>query len=279
MGEQVIVSGGDALKVYAGLCAKPCGQIELEGAGALCAGREALYAACDPGNVIWRLDRQTLAPCGLFAGGPDMCRLLLSRDGERLFVLCRDADSLLMLDARTGAPLMLNRVGVAPCAMELDEKGEILAVAGGACGDAVLLDARTLCVLARLETCGVVFSIAIHGRTVYALSLNDAMNAVLTTFDAAGTVRELTLPGMPGALLIRNSGVAAAVYGQLYIVSYDGTAVLARDSAPGRACRLIEAESGLLLRDMWSDALFVKEHRYTRWRVLDRDARDMVCLL
>ena len=84
MGETVVVSGGGELRKLS----LPRGQVvrrmALEGAGALCAGGGSLFAASRWGEVIWRLDARLLVPTELFAGGPGICRLMLSHSGERL---------------------------------------------------------------------------------------------------------------------------------------------------------------------------------------------------
>ena len=139
MEERIIVSGGDGVRVFMPPEREPLQQIRLEGAGALCARKECVFCASDWGNTVWRLDAQTLVPTGLFAGGPDMRRLLLSADGARLLILCAEADSVLLLDAASGAPLVLTRAGVNPQNMALDESGEVLAVAAGESGEVLLL--------------------------------------------------------------------------------------------------------------------------------------------
>ena len=100
MGERIVVSGDGGVRVYAsppGRMLTACG---LDGAGAICAARDCLFVASDRDNAIWRLDKNTLMPTGIFAGGPGISQMLSSGDGKRLYALCSDADSLLIPNGR-----------------------------------------------------------------------------------------------------------------------------------------------------------------------------------
>ena len=108
----MVVSGGGALRLLDLPQGRTVRRTTLEGALALCAGGDRVYAASRWGEVIWRLHADLLVPTGLFAGGPGICRMLLSRTCNQLYALCGEADSLIMFDARSGAPMLLNRVGV-----------------------------------------------------------------------------------------------------------------------------------------------------------------------
>ena len=272
MRERLIVSGGDALQVYTGWNVPPCMRAELRGAGALCAGDEVLYVACGRAEGLWRLDARTLMPTGLFTAGPGVCRLLLSGDGSRLYALCAEADSVLMLDARSGVPLVLCPVGLSPADMAMDGTGSVIAVAGGLSGEVVLLCAQSLHVLSRLRACGPVLSVALGEEAVYAFCLSDSMNAVLTTFTENGK-QELPLAGMPGALCSLDGALAAATQERLYWISPDGRRVLRSEHAPGRAGRLLAYGGGLVMTDVWSDALFA--FRRGNWRCMNLKAADL----
>ena len=275
MGERVIVSGGDMLRVYAGVTNQPERIVPLAGAGALCAGRGCVYAACQPGDTIWKLDWPALTPSGLFAGGPGVCRLLLSKDDTRLYALCRDADSLLMLDARTGMPLMLCRVGAAPNSMQMDDTGETIAVAGGACQEVVLLNADTLLEEGRMPAKGRAVDTAIAGRSVYALGMTDSMDTVLTEKSPAG-VKQRFLPGMPGAMAALPGCMAVSVQHKLYRVSHQGLQVQRLLSSPGRAGRLTPFGQGLLMQDACSREMHAWDNR--RWFPLDGEGEDAAVL-
>lgn len=275
MGETVVVSGGGELRELS----LPRGQVvrrmALEGAGALCAGGGSLFAASRWGEVIWRLDARMLVPTGLFAGGPGVCRLMLSHSGERLYALCGEADSLIMLDARSGAPLLLNRVGVSPCAMALDETGGRIAVAGGGCGEVIVLDAQSLRTERRLSTCGMVFGTALHAGRIYALSLDETMNAAVTAFFPSGGHAVQALPGMPGALAVQGAQLVAATHAGVFLLAPDTLRIRACFDAPGRAGRLLCAGAGLMMTDQWSDGLYL---RSGRWRLLAGQVSDAVLL-
>ena len=275
MGESMVVSGGGALRLLDLPRGRKAARTALEGVQALCAGRNGIYAASRWGEVIWRLDTDLLVPTGLFAGGPGVCRMLLSRDGSLLYVLCSEADSILMLDAHSGAPLLLNRVGVGPCAMAMDAQGRRIAVAGGGSGEVIVLDAGTLRVERRLATCGMVFSAAI-GSATYAMSLEETMNTAVTAFFHAGGRCVRTLPGMPGALVLCDGMLLAATHAGLFALDPATLRVCLSCDVPGRACQLIPARSGLVMIDQWSDGLFLREAG--RWRLLCEQAVDAALL-
>ena len=198
MEQRIIVSGGNALRLFSVPELTPIGCVPLEGAGALCGAGGTVYCACEPGGAIWRLSGGSLVPTALFAGGPGVCDLALSPDGERLYALCADADSVLMLDARSGAPQVLARAGLNPCRMALDARGEVLAVAGGAMGAAVLLCARTLQAQACLQMPGPVCAVAQAGRCLHALCLSEALGSTLVTASGGAIRAQLTLAGIDG---------------------------------------------------------------------------------
>ena len=271
---RVIVSGSGGLRELFVPGLRWGKAARLEGAGALCAGQGRLFCACAPGDVIWRLDAQSLMPTALFAGGPGIRALSLSADGKRLYALCGDADSLLMLDAQTGAPMIVNRVGMGPCAMAMDETGRVIAVAGGECARAVLLCASTLDVIGSLPMPGMVVGVALQRGMVHALCLSETLSSTLTTVLPGGGRRTLTLRGMPGTLSLRRGMLLAATHGHLYAVSEDGSRVLCEDSAAGRASRLLLCGEELLLLDMLGEALLVRERGDGGWRAAAEGVRD-----
>ena len=150
---RIIVSGAGKLRVFLWPELSKSEETILAGSGALCAGRGSVFAASDE-NAIYRLDRRTLLPQSVYAGGPGMRVLCLSADGRRLYALLSDADSVLMLGADTGAMLMLARVGVCPQSMRFDDTGQRLVIAGGKDGCAYLLCAQTLKLLGRYSADG-----------------------------------------------------------------------------------------------------------------------------
>lgn len=278
MGERLIISGGGKVCAYTWPHWELAAMQVLEGAGALCADGRQIFAADQRGCAIWRLDRDTLTITGQYTGGPGVTQLMLSGDGRRLYALCSEADSLLMLSARNGAPMVLNRVGVNPCAMAMDERGEVIAVAGGACGEVLLLSAHSLNLVGRFAASGVVFGAAIVSGTVYALSLSETMDSVLTAFLPGGSRRELVLAGMPGTLAIVPEGVAAATHQAVYFALRDTGAVYRRISVPGRAGRLLIRPRGMLLTDTWSDSLFWRAAPSQAWKRIAGEVRDAALL-
>lgn len=271
MGESMVVSGGGGLRLIELPQGRTVARTALEGASALCAGGDSVYAASRWGEVIWRLHAEPLVPTGLFAGGPGICRMLLSRSGRQLYALCGEADSLVMLDAHSGAPLLLNRVGVGPCAMAMDGEGRRIAVAGGGSGEVIVLSAGSLCLERRLATCGMVFGAAIGGA-VYAMSLEESMNTAVTAFLEDGGQCVRMLPGMPGALALCGDSLLAATHAGLYALDPMTLRVRMSCDVPGRAGRLIPARSGIVMIDQWSDGLFLREGG--RWRLLCEQAVD-----
>ncbi len=174
---RIIVSGGEKLRTFDLPGLFPGKETPLPGSGALCAGQGGVYAASDGESAIYRLDANTLLPCGVYAGGPGMRALCLSADGERLFALLADADSVLMLCARTGAPMVLARVGVCPQSMRLDNTGERLVIAGGRDGCAHILCSRTLRLLARHPSEGFCADASVRNGRIRALRLRGERGA------------------------------------------------------------------------------------------------------
>ena len=274
MEERIIVSGGDGVRVFMPPEREPLQQIRLEGAGALCARKECVFCASDWGNTVWRLDAQTLVPTGLFAGGPDMRRLLLSADGARLLILCAEADSVLLLDAASGAPLVLTRAGVNPQNMALDESGEVLAVAAGESGEVLLLSARSLALLRRLPMPGSVLDVLLHAGAVHALCLNEALNSTLVTVPRVGARQMLTLTGMPERMARENGCLVCATEGFLHAVSMDGTRLIGTRQVPGRASSWMTHGPTLLVCDALSERIFVRNGG-GQWSLFCACARDM----
>ena len=271
---RVIVSGGGGLRELIVPELQWGKSVRLEGAGALCAGRGTLFCACAPGDVIWRLDAQSLMPTALFAGGPGIRALSLSADGKRLYALCGDADSLLMLNAQTGAPMIVNRVGMGPCAMAMDEAGRVIAVAGGECARAVLLCASTLDVIGSLPMPGMVVGVALRQGRVHALCLNETLSSTLTTVLPDGERRTLALRGMPGTLALCRGALLAATHGHLYAIAEDGSRVLREAGAAGRASRLLLCGERLLMLDMFSEALLALEREDGHWKCAAQGVSD-----
>ena len=269
-----IVSGSQGLRVFGQPDEKREKQVSLPDAGPLCAAAGQIYCACRKDDLIWRLDGKTFAPSALFAGGPGVCQLL--EDGGKLFALCADADSLLMLDASSGAPLIINRAGVCPRSMALDAKNGVLAVAGGGCGETLLLSVSTLEVIRRLPMPGMAFAAALQNGTVYSLVLTDTLDALLVTVPPSGVRQTLPLEGMPGLLLCRPHALLCACTGCLYIVSLDGTRILAERRVPGRPGRALISGGELLLLDPLSESVYDLNLAGGHWRLFCRDAQDMI---
>lgn len=274
MGERIIVSGGDEVRVFAPPGRESLEQIRLEGAGALCAYRQTVFCASDWGDMVWRLDAKKLVPTGLFAGGPGMQRLLLSPDGARLLILCAEADSVLLLDAACGAPLVLARTGLNPQSIALDESGEILAVAAGESGEALLLSARSLTQLRRLPMPGIVFDVLLHNGTVYALCLNETLNTTLTTLPGGGARQLLTLSGMPGRMAVERGALVCATEGFMHTVSLDGCRLLHTRRVPGRAAAWQSFGETLLVCDALTEQID-RQSAGGQWSLFCRHARDM----
>ena len=184
--EEIVVSGGGKLRAYDAQKQTLTKETMLEGSGALCADGVHIYCASDVENVIYRLQGETLLPQSVYAGGPGMRALCLSRDGESLFVLLADADSVLMLRAQDGMPMCLARVGVYPQRMKLDESGEALVVAGGKDGCAYLLCARTLRLLARQRGRGFCAEASRRAGRVCALRMEEERFAAAGKLIGAG---------------------------------------------------------------------------------------------
>lgn len=278
MAGKIIVSGDMGLCMYSSPPEKLMAANGLGGLGPVCVGQRDLYAVSCRENIIRRFNRETLSPDGAFSGGPGITQLLLSRDGKRLYALCSEADSLLMLDTISGAPLVLARVGVNPCAIALDEQEENIAVAGGASGEVLLLSARSLNTVVRMDTCGIVFSVMIAAGCVFALSLTETMDTVLTSFLPGGIRRELFLEGLPGALCALRDCIAAATHLGLFFVGLEGGTILGRTGVPGRAGRLWVLPEGMMMTDMWSDTLFWRSCTHRCWECVMDGVKDAVYL-
>lgn len=265
MEREVLVSQGNAVHAIDLESNQVRQSAPLERAGALCVMYQSVFCASQ--GAIWRLDRASLTPRALFAGGPGMCDLQCSADGAYLYVLCAEADSLLKLDAKTGDMLLLNRAGVNPRHMAIGS--DMLAVAGGEEGSVLLLDGRTLRIEACLYMPGPVYSVALDGKRVYALCLTPALSSLLVTVNPGKDRVLLPLPGMPGRLLPRGDVLLAGTQEALHIVSPDGGCCLGRCSAPGRPAWIADTGEGLLWLDSDSECLYDK-HR-NGWRLMGRN--------
>jgi len=262
MGSEVLVSGGNMLR-YISLCnMQEMKSMPLEHAGALCTANDDVFCAC--GDAIWRIDRKTMMPCALFAGGPGMKQLLPSADGSYLYVLCSDADCVMMLHARTGNPILLNHAGVNPRQMVL-ETG-VLVIAGGEHGAVFLLDAQTLVILDCLIMPGPVYSIAVKAGMIYALCLTASLSSELIAVNSGGTRCHCFFPGMPGVLLMRKNSLLVSTEEALYQVTLDGERILNRSSIPGRAAWMQHTGKQLLMLDSYTDRLWCSAQK--NWRVL-----------
>ena len=274
MGERIIVSGGDEVRVFEPPGRAPLEQIRLEGAGALRAFRKTVFCASDWGDMVWRLDAEKLVPTGLFAGGAGMRRLLVSPDGARLMILCTEADSVLLLDASCGAPLVLARAGLNPQSIALDESGDVLAVAAGESGEALLLSARSLTLLRRVPMPGIVFDVLLHGGTIYALCLNETLNTTLVTIPGGGARQVLPLSGMPDRMAIEQGGLVCATEGFMHTVSLDGCRLLHTRRIPGRAAAWQKCGETLLICDALTEQIDAQSAG-GQWSLFCGRARDM----
>ncbi len=243
MRREVFVSTGEGIDVWTadGVLKR---QAALEGAGALCLKGRQLLCAC--GCAVWRLDRQSLAPLGVFSGGPGVCDLKTSPDGRLLYVLCGDADSVLVCDGESGQAMMLNRAGVNPRQMVLEDG--ILAIAGGESGCVELFDALSLEAIRRISMPGPVYSVCLWAGCVHALCLTERLSSVLVRASQAGT-QQLPLPGMPGRLCRAGGRLLVQTQGRLYGVSPDGLRVCLGSRMPARAAQMEAADGKLYLLD------------------------------
>lgn len=260
MGRELVVSSGDALRRISleDGCEKQ--RVLLERAGALCIAGDSVYCAC--GDVIWRLDKRKLTPTGLFGGGPGICSMKASLDGERLFALCSEGDSVLMLNAEDGKPILFNRAGVNPREMVMD--GEALAIAGGESGLALILCSRSLRMMGAFSMPGPVYSVALQAGTLYALCLTAELSSVLVTQRRGGMRSMLALAGMPGSLMLRGNCLLAATDHALHTVSLDGKQMIGSICIPGRPVWMADAGEEMLFVDGYSEKLFVSSRNGVR---------------
>lgn len=243
MGGRLIAADSAAGALYS---LDPAGarRAPLPGAAALCAHGAALYCASKREDVIWRLDARTLCPQALFAGGPNVTRLIASPGGETLYALCQDGDSVLALCARTGAPQMLARAGQQPRGMALDPTGRLLAVAGGGRCEALVLDARTLRLVRRVPLPGPAADVAFGGGMLYALhQAGETAGRVVALRARGGMAWSAPVPGLPGGLCAVPGGVLAGA---------EGVSCLTRGGALWRApmeglCERVLAAQGRVL--------------------------------
>lgn len=228
----------------------------LDGAGALCAGKNHLFCAAD-GGAIWRLDARMLLPQALYPGGPGVCDLQLSEDEKRLYALMADGDSVLLSDAGTGQPLVVNRCGSNPVQMVIEH--DTLIVAGGENGCVHLYDAQNLNQIRMISMPGPVCSIAAQGSLIFALCLTPLLSSLLLVRDGQRE-KVLAMEGMPGRLLHTGDKLLAATQGWLYVLSMDGKRILRRQRAPGRACDMRLIHGKLHLCDSFSECIYCLEH-------------------
>jgi len=244
------------------------GHAPLQGAGALCVCDQSLFCA-DGGGVIWRFDTESLMPQTVFSGGPGICDLCLSPDGERLYALLGDADSVFLCDARSTQALALNRCGCNPCSLALC--GDTLAVAGGESGCVHLFDAATLESRGVIPMPGPVYDVVFCADAICALCLKPQLNTQLVLY-WRGLRQSLTLRGMPGCLLAREGRLLAATQGRLFAFACDSVRPLAERAAPGRPSRMCMADGRLILYDPLSERAF-SSGAGTAWRLIGSGVR------
>ena len=218
----------------------------IDGCGAVCAGAGSVYTASEKDGVIYRLDEKLL-PCGVYAGGPGMSALRITKDGERLFALLSDADSVLMLGGQDGLPMFLARVGVNPRQMRLQEGGRYLTIAGGRDGSATVLCAHTLKPLCSSTEEGVCCDAMLLDGCLYALRLTPALDTCLSRWDEQGKCRHLFLPGEPGSLCRRGNALLVSAGQWLYAIETAQMRLKKKRFLSGFPGRLISAGKTLLL--------------------------------
>ena len=236
----------------------------LEEAGALCISGAHIFCAVEEGRAILRLNRHTLTPEAVFAGGPGVSQLMVSADGRLLYALCAEADSVLMLDAVSGMPMIVCRAGCNPQQMAL--RGDMLAIAGGESGCVHLLDAHMLEQRGCLSMPGPVYSVDMDEYAVYALCLTPSLDALLVTQAQERRV-QIAMEGMPGRVLRLEERLLVSVHRWLYDVSTDGGCILHACAAPGRAAALLSAEGKLFSVDALGECLLIRG-RDGAWRLL-----------
>jgi len=227
-----------------------------EEAAALCTGNGRVYAALS--EALFALDAHSLLPSAVFAGVPGVRSLLLSGDGTRLYALCSDADSVLMLSAVTGEAQILCRAGAHPPFMMLDQADERLIIAGGREPALVMLCARSLQMRGRIAMPGPVCCAAVRKDTAAALCMTESLDTLLVISDACGNARRMRrFSGFPGALLLLDGVVLAAVQGCIHLVSTESLRLLRSIPVPGCAERMNVMDGALVFLDRLSETLYL----------------------
>ena len=244
------------------------GSAPLDGAGALCAGKEAIFCA-DASGTIWRLNQKTMMPESVFFGGPGICDLCLSADENKLYALLADADSVVMLDSHSGRPLLLNRCGCNPSGLLSGR--DVLAAAGGESGCVHLYDADTLICTKEISMPGPVQAIAFDDRTLYALCLTAQLDTLLVKVSEVER-KMLRLDGMPGSLCVHEGWLYAATQGLLYVFDGKTLCLQRRSRVPGRPSRMIAGYNKIIMHDPLSGNLCAL-HANGRWQILAADVK------
>ena len=225
------------------------------GAASLCAQGNALFCADDAG-AIWRFDREAMLEQAIGSGGPGICDMCLSDNGEHLFSLLGEADSILMSDSHSIRPLAVNRCGCNP--QNISRRGDILAVSGGESGYVYLFSVHTLECIAKIPMPGPVCSVLLGKKAIFALCRTAELNAIFVICRREQN-RMLRLEGMPGSLSMSGEDVLIATRGRIYMFSLMTGCLCGFRSAPGRASNIFCCFEKTFLLDPLSECMFVSE--------------------
>ena len=243
------------------ISAKGSRLMPVSGAASLCAGRNALFCA-DSTGAIWRFDAESMTERAIGCGGPGVCDMCLSDDGERLFSLLGEADSILMSDALSIRPLTVNRCGCNPQNISLC--GNTLAVSGGESEYVYLFNAQTLECMAKIPMPGPVYRVFLAQDTIYALCLTEEFNTHFAICQK-GNLRSIQLVGIPGCFGVCGEELLIATQRRLHVYSPADGRLLGRHSMPGIAARICLCWGKVFLLDAWSESVFVS-HKDRIWR-------------
>jgi len=227
----------------------------FSGAVSLCAGESVLFCADDSG-AIWRFDRESMVEQSIGSGGPGVCDMCLSDDGERFFSLLGEADSILMSDSLSVRPLAVNRCGCNP--QNISRHGDTLAVSGGESGYVYLFSVHTLECIAKIPMPGPVCSVLLGRNAIFALCRTAELNALFVIY-CREQKRLFHLEGMPGSLSACGEDVLIAAQGKIHLFSQAGGCMLGVRCAPGKASRILCCLDKTFLLDPLSECLFVSE--------------------
>ena len=266
----MLVSGGARLGILSLEQGQMMKETPMESCVAVCMGGKCVFAAEAKERAVYRFDENLLLS-GVYAGGPGMRDLSVSRDGERLYLLLGDADSVMMLGAADGSPMLLARAGVNPRNMRLDRHENSVVIAGGKDGSALLLCPYTLRLQHAVREEGICVDALLYRGVLCMLHMTGTMNSRLVLRREKGSRRVFQLSGMPGSLCASGNELLVSAGRALYFFDAQAMCMKKKIEAAVNEGKLLATGSRLFLLSSVEENLYALHA--DGWKLLCRNVR------